>query len=285
MHGRNDRHRSLMYKIIVSDMDETFLAPGHRIPAANLTALARLRELGIPFVPSSGRGYVSIMDNFEGVDPSLMEGSYVLSYNGAYCNRFGDPEPIFATTLDHDVADEMWRLGVAQGLCMHAYTPEGRVLVRDCSTGEAEYLSSLKRVEVFNEPTLDAIPVVSKMLFMSQDFAWLQTELADVVRPLLGGVADMTFSSGRYLEVIPAGNNKGTGLLRLAKLLGIAQDETIAMGDSANDLEMIKVAGLGVGVANASPDIIGACDLILSSRDADGALAELVTRIIEPQRA
>lgn len=274
-----------MYKIIASDMDETFLAKGHRIPAPNLEALARLHELGVLFVPSSGRGYVSIMDNFEGVDPALMEGSYVLSYNGACCNRFGDPEPLFSTTLDHALADEMWRLGVSRGICMHAYTPEGRVLVRDCSAGELEYLSSLRRVEAYDEPTLESIPVISKMLFMSHDFGWIQTELADVVLPMLGSTADMTFSSGRYLEVIPAGNNKGTGLLRLAGLLGVVAEDTIAMGDSANDLEMIRAAGLGVGVANSTPDVVSACDLVLSSTDEDGALAELVSRVIEPQRA
>lgn len=274
-----------MYKIIASDMDETFLAKGHRIPAANLGALARLHELGVLFVPSSGRGYVSIMDNFEDVDPSLMEGSYVLSFNGACCNRFGDPEPVFCTNLDHDIADEMWRLGVSRGTCMHAYTPEGRVLVRDCSTGELEYLSSLKRIEPYDEPTLEDIPVVSKMLFMSHDFGWIQTELADIVRPMLGPTADMTFSSGRYLEVIPAGNNKGTGLLRLAELLGVPQRDTIGMGDSANDIEMIRAAGLGVGVANSTPDVAAVCDLVLSSRDEDGALAEVVSRIIEPQYA
>ncbi len=44
-----------MYKLIASDMDETFLDGTHSIPAANVEALRRLRELGVLFVPSSGR--------------------------------------------------------------------------------------------------------------------------------------------------------------------------------------------------------------------------------------
>ena len=94
-----------MYKLIASDMDETFLDGHHQIPPANLPALKRLRELGVLFVPSSGRGYLSIMDNFEDIDPALMEGTYVISYNGGSINRFGDPEPIFSHNLDHDLAD------------------------------------------------------------------------------------------------------------------------------------------------------------------------------------
>ena len=44
-----------MYRLVASDMDETFLDADHAIPEANLRALRRMRELGVLFVPSSGR--------------------------------------------------------------------------------------------------------------------------------------------------------------------------------------------------------------------------------------
>ena len=66
-----------MYRIVASDMDETFLDGRHEIPPANLEALARMRELGVLFVPSSGRGYLSIMDNFADVDPAAWYGEAV----------------------------------------------------------------------------------------------------------------------------------------------------------------------------------------------------------------
>ena len=80
-----------MYRLVASDMDETFLDADHAIPASNLRALKRMRELGVLFVPSSGRWYSSIMDNFSGEDRELIEGGYVLSYNGGFINRVGDP--------------------------------------------------------------------------------------------------------------------------------------------------------------------------------------------------
>ena len=73
-----------MYKLVASDMDETFLDGHHRIPAANLNALRRMRELGVLFVPSSGRPYQSIMANFADIDQELLQGSYVISYNGGF---------------------------------------------------------------------------------------------------------------------------------------------------------------------------------------------------------
>lgn len=80
-----------MYRLVASDMDETFLDADHAIPASNLRALKRMRELGVLFVPSSGRWYSSIMDNFSGEAHELIENGYVLSYNGGFINRVGDP--------------------------------------------------------------------------------------------------------------------------------------------------------------------------------------------------
>lgn len=271
-----------MYKLIASDMDETFLDERHQIPEPNLRGLERLRELGVLFVPSSGRGYPSIMDNFADVDPALLEGGYVVSYNGGTINRFGDPEPLTEHALDHAIADAMWRLGVAHGICMHAYTPDGLVYVRDCPPSEAAYLKGLRGIKPYEKDDLRGLPTISKMLFMSDDFAWIQGEWAEVVRSALEGAADVTFSAGRYLEVVPKGVNKGTGLVELAGLLGISVADTIGMGDSANDREMIEAAGCGVGVANVSADTRPSCDVVLKTTGMAGALPEVIERIVLP---
>ena len=81
---------------------------------------------------------------------------------------------------------------------------------------------------------------------------------------------------------MPAGVDKGTGLTRLADMLGIPMSEVIAVGDSANDLSMIKAAGLGVGVANVTDDVRPYCDAVLETAGTDGAFPELVERFLEP---
>lgn len=59
---------------------------------------------------------------------------------------------------------------------------------------------------------------------------------------------DVSYSSNRYIEFNHQGVNKGQGLKKLADILGVDIKETIVIGDNFNDLSMIKVAGLGVGV-------------------------------------
>ncbi|MBQ1306724.1 MAG: HAD-IIB family hydrolase, partial [Erysipelotrichaceae bacterium] len=84
-----------------------------------------------------------------------------------------------------------------------------------------------------------------------------------------------------YLEFNKKGVNKGQGLRKLAEYLNIPISETIAVGDSLNDLSMIKAAGLGIGVKNAADEIINDCNIILDSTNNDSPVTEIYERFIK----
>lgn len=279
-----------MYKLVATDMDETFLDHDHQIPEANIRAMQRMKELGVLFVPSSGRWYSSIMDNFAHLDPALLEGSYVISYNGGFINRVGDPNPLTSCGIGRACAEELYALGRELGKCMHVNVADGHVFVCDAPEAERTYLEKISGVTHFSSAEhtdlsfLDSRDIV-KVLFMDPDFEGLQQlglELEPMARRL--GV-EITFSSKRYLEFMPAGIDKGYGLKKLAEMLGIPMDQVIGVGDSANDLAMIKAAGLGVGVANVTDDVRPYCDIVLESTGDDGAFEELVEKYLEPSSA
>lgn len=272
-----------MYRLIASDMDETFLGAGHAVPAANIAALERMRALGILFVPSSGRPYPSIMGSLSGIDPALLRGSYVISYNGGFINRYGDPEPLLRTTMDRETVAWLYRYAARHRICLHLYTASGRILAQFLNDAERAYVSGLQGVEQLPDDacalTAAGDEELCKIIFMDPDFAAVK-RLGESLRAQLDpAAADITYSSGRYAEFVPHGVDKGTGLAHLAGLLGIDMADTVGVGDSANDLAMIRAAGLGVGVANASPDILPFCDLVLDTAAADGAFGELLDRI------
>ena len=274
-----------MYRLVASDMDETFLDSNHTIPEANLRALRRMKELGVLFVPSSGRWYSSIMDNFTGEARDLLEGSYMLSYNGGFINRVGDPEPLTTCGLTRECAEELYAKGRELGLCMHINVADGHVFVPDADENEREYLTSISgvtHISSADHPDLSFLGDrdIVKLLYVDWDFDALQklgAQLAPMAERL--GV-EITFSSKRYLEFMPAGIDKGTGLTRLAGMLGIPMSEVIAVGDSSNDLAMIEAAGLGVGVANVTDDVRPHCDVVLETAGTDGAFTELVERFL-----
>lgn len=272
-----------MYRLIASDMDETFLDAEHRVPAPNVAALERMRNRGILFVPSSGRPYASIMNSLAGLDPALLAGSYVISYNGAFINRFGDPEPLLRTLMDRASIEQLYAYGVEHRICMHVYTESGRIFTQFLNEPEAAYVATLSDIYPLPDSQRDLSfagdESFAKILYMDPDFSVVK-RLGEQLRPQVDPqLVDITYSSNRYVEFVPHGVNKGTGLAHLADLLGIDLADTVGVGDSANDLAVIQVAGLGVGVANVSDDVRPLCDLVLDTRADDGAFPELLDRI------
>ena len=67
-------------------------------------------------------------------------------------------------------------------------------------------------------------------------------------------------------------------MIEIAAHLGVPLADTIALGDSHNDLEMIQCAGVGVAMGNARAELQEAADFVTSDVDHDG-FAEALTRL------
>lgn len=82
-------------------------------------------------------------------------------------------------------------------------------------------------------------------------------------------------SCANYYEIIPKGQNKGTGLEKLCKITGIPKENVIAIGDNENDIEMIQYAGLGVAVGNATESVKKIADIVTVTND-ENAVAKII---------
>src|SRR5262249_8084096 len=104
-----------------------------------------------------------------------------------------------------------------------------------------------------------------------------------IVRADLSGIvgegARLVATRRDYLEIIPAGATKGTALRVLAEHLGIPLEETIAVGDQENDLEMIEAAGLGIAMPQAPEGVRKAARQVAPS-DTEGGLLALFREIL-----
>jgi len=81
---------------------------------------------------------------------------------------------------------------------------------------------------------------------------------------LLGnyGVAELTLFSSAV--------SKGNALAILARHLDIPLDETMAVGDGPNDVSMLRMAGLGVAMGQASRRVRAMADVVTASNTEDG---------------
>ena len=106
--------------------------------------------------------------------------------------------------------------------------------------------------------------------------------MEEIARDLSGitGDMDVSYSSNRYLEFNQKGVNKGSGLRKLAELLGVDMKDTIAIGDNYNDLTMIQAAGLGVGVGNTVEELKPLCDYVTAADYNHGAVAEVLRKFV-----
>jgi hypothetical protein len=78
--------------------------------------------------------------------------------------------------------------------------------------------------------------------------------------------------------------SKAQALRTVAGELGVTRDQVMAIGDNANDVEMLRWAGLGVAMANAAPPALEAADYITDHHDANG-VAKAIHMLIMGGRA
>ena len=86
----------------------------------------------------------------------------------------------------------------------------------------------------------------------------------------IGDSMYMTISKPFFLEFMNKEVDKSKSIERLAKILGISMLEVIAIGDSYNDLSMIKAAGLGVAMYNAVDCVKAAANYTTDDNEHDG---------------
>ena len=68
---------------------------------------------------------------------------------------------------------------------------------------------------------------------------------------------------------VPAAN-KGDGLMQLSRILELKPEQVMAFGDGGNDITMLKQAGMGIAMGNASPAAKASADYIGPSNTEDG---------------
>ena len=111
-------------------------------------------------------------------------------------------------------------------------------------------------------------------ILMSADPAGIRAVQARIAKALPAGLR-VVQTAPFYLEVIPAAVNKGVGLRAACDVLGLTPAQAIAFGDSENDIEMLRAAGLGVAMGNADEAVKAAADRVTLSNNENGIAATL----------
>jgi hydroxymethylpyrimidine pyrophosphatase-like HAD family hydrolase len=93
----------------------------------------------------------------------------------------------------------------------------------------------------------------------------------------VGREATAVRSQTYYLDVTPAGFDKGTFVAAMAKRLGISTDAVATIGDMQNDLAMFAKSGISFAMGNATDDVKARATHVTDSNERDGFAAAMET--------
>lgn len=263
-----------MYRLLATDIDDTLLAPDGSLPEANRIALRRLYDSGVAIVFCSGRADISIQSIASSILP-LADDEYLISFNGARVVTAATRRLVSHRYVAPATVARLAAYCRNNGLYLQGYRGD-EFLAEHETKATKPYAEATKTTYSIVDDLAGALPEGSPKLLLIGNHDLL-AEHRDGLAALDGSIR-LVFSKPHYLEIVSADVDKGGALTRLSAELGIAAEETVAVGDAANDAEMLRAAGLGIAVANARREAREAAKVVLVTDAKDGAMAEVAER-------
>lgn len=269
--------------LLAIDVDGTLVTEANQVLPETRQAVHRAHGGGLAVVLATGRRYRTTQRVMEQLGLPLpavcLGGALTKSAVGETLHS----EPFGASQIDRLIA-----LARRRGLALilqrdsDEHGPDFLVDGGVAWNKETEYYVSVGgeagRTDPATESTGRDDILVAGAFGSQQELAGLERDFIDE-----GAFATVLVPSKRtpgwYLETILGHVSKWTGLQRLAARLGISETKVCAVGDAANDLPMIRRAGFGVAMGNASRDVKEAADWVTGSND-EGGLVALIELLV-----
>jgi HAD superfamily hydrolase (TIGR01484 family) len=236
------------YKMIALDLDGTLLDEERRISAKNKQYIQRAREAGAVVCISTGRGFKSALEHVADLG---LDGPFVTA-NGSEV-WFDQQTLLSRHLLTHEQVRKLIEVADSLGIWYWSYTVDG-LLSRENFDGKIEKVDWLK------------------LGFYDEDVQKLRAAL-EIIKDWPG--LEISNSHELNIEINPQGISKAVGLQLVCERLGITMDQVVACGDSLNDVEMIKAAGVGVAMGNAQQAVKDIADWVSLSNQEDGVAAAI----------
>lgn len=254
--------------MIATDLDGTLFGPDHRPAPRTVAAVNAAVEAGIHVCAATGRSW------FTGLDLSMSTGArlhHFIGSNGGHRvhapTRGIEERLVFTADIVREVLTR-----VAAGLGPVGF---GFELADDMAWDEGFVtLSPVSLDGVRRRPTgapRHRFDEIGKMFVAHPDLSTI--ELVEAVVPFVPEGVNVTTSGVSFVELTPAGADKGAAVGRLAARLGIDASEVLAFGDNQNDLTLLTWAGRGVAMGNALEMVKAVADETTSANTEHGVAA------------
>ena len=268
----------MQYQLLASDFDNTLVPFGEPKPRpAVVKAVKKLQAAGVRFVLSTGRGYCVVhKEQLGGI-----RFDYAITCNGAcVVDKNG------TIVAEHPLTnEEMYAL---VDFC-EDYNYPLQFNYRDAYYAYCEYDALKSFYDAMPKSGLTCLdgedqdrhlmdmPHAAFVVMPPQELAHFNEKFGHLNLHFMqvGGVGKDGWCC---YDVVRGGMDKGVGLADLCEKIGLTLDDAVAAGDSANDVGMLKAAGLGCCMSNGTPDAKAAADRVIGDVREDG-LAALIEEL------
>ena len=263
-------------KMIVMDMDDTLLNDKLEISDYTKMVILNAQKKGIKIVLASGRPTPAILKYAE--ELKLAENDdFIISYNGAALTKCSTGKTISSISLTSENVRYIKSVAKSRDLNFQTYL-DGNVV----ADRENEYTSFEGKLTgmpvVIDKNRIDELDheVVKVILTGEPD------KLKLVERELKEEIGDsimINISKPFFLEFTNKAVDKDLTINKLCYILNIDKECVMAIGDSFNDLSMIKGCGFGVVMSNGHDDVKKHADHITHCNNTDG-VATAINRFV-----
>lgn len=276
-------------KCIALDMDRTALRSDGKLSENTTAAIQSLIQKGIHVVIASGRSYYSLPADIMAI-PGI---EYAITGNGAAVYRMTDPDNTEKCRRGNCIKRFLLEPGavrhildiVAQepDLTFEAFVDGHAYADREYIENPVKFGASLQAVEYVKRTRqqiddiksfirehiheLDSIDIIVRDEFHKKKLHEMIT--AEEKRVYV------TSSVKQLLEISDCHAGKHSGLSYVLDCLGLQPEQSAAFGDADNDIDMIRFAGAGIAMENASESLKAQADFITKTNDEDGVVCAL----------
>lgn len=260
-------------KMICMDLDGTALQHDRSsFSPALCRALQDAHEQGIAIVPVTGRQF--------GLLPQAVKNhpvweDLVVTCNGGQVRKLATGEILYSLNIGQDALQQLLQLAEKFDLPLE-FSLDSRLYLTAHSLERQKKDPGL----VFHRDTIlanhgcivDSLAPLCCRDVEKANLLCIPEEVRDAVVQELAHIAvSAVWSSHNCMEITHPDAHKGRGLEAVCQLRNIPVECTMALGDSGNDIAMLRRAGLGVAMGNAPDFVKEAADAVTDRYDSDGA--------------
>ena len=261
------------------DLDGTFLDSDKKIPEENITAVRDALERGITVLPVTGRPFHAVPEEILGCAPFR----YCIASGGASIHDLETGTMLREELIRTELAEELAGKLIRAGFLVNVFV-DGTGYINahefEKAVSVAPTEASRRYMRTFRKPVPDIMALfgtaskgIEKLTAASVRGADGEFTRAEELREILLPYEDrlnIMYNTEINIEIQAQEAKKGGAMLILGEMLGIAPEETMAFGDSGNDLEMVETEHLGVAMGNSYDGLKAAAQYVTLDNDHAG---------------